>query len=54
MPKDAVSDISLQKNLYLNDLSKDKYAISVTVHTLASGLLGKILQGDVVSVVVKR
>lgn len=54
VPKDAVSDIPLQKNLYLNDLPEDKYAISVTVHTLASGLSGKILQGDVVSVVVKR
>lgn len=52
--KEAISDIPLQKDLYLNDLPEDKYAVSITIHTLASGLSGKILRGDIVSVVVKK
>lgn len=51
---DSLSQVAIKQDLYLNDLPNDKYAISVTVHNFAAGLSSKLLQGDLVSAVVKR
>lgn len=52
--REAVSDTPVQKDLYLENIPEDKYAISVTVQNFAAGLSSKLLQGDVVSLIVKK
>lgn len=52
--REAISETPIQKDLYLNNIPEDKYAISVTVQNYAAGLSSKLLQGDVVSLIVKR
>lgn len=50
----AISETPIRKDLYLNNIPEDKYAISVTVQNYAAGLSSKLMQGDVVSLIVKK
>lgn len=52
--EEALSETPLQTDLYLNGIPEDKYAVSVTVQNYAAGLSSKLLQGDIVSLVIKR
>lgn len=52
--EEALSETPLQTDLYLNRIPEDKYAVSVTVQNYAAGLSSKLLQGDIVSLVIKR
>ena len=46
-----LSDAPAADNSYLYDLDGSRQAISVTIHSFASGLSGKLQSGDIVSVV---
>ena len=46
-----LSDTPAAENAYLYNLNGDKQAISVTVKTFANGLSGKLISGDIVSVI---
>lgn len=46
-----LSDAPAADNAYLYDLDGSRQAISVTIHSFASGLSGKLQSGDIVSVV---
>jgi pilus assembly protein CpaB len=46
-----LSDIPSAENEYLYNLDGSKQAISVTVRSLATGLSGKLMTGDIVSVI---
>lgn len=51
---DAVSDKPLEVDTYLNNIPDNKLAISVTVHSFASGLSSKLIKGDLVSVLIRE
>ncbi len=51
---DSVSSFPLDNDTYLNNIPDDKMAMSVTVHSFAAGLSSKLLQGDIVSILVKE
>ena len=46
-----LSDTPAAENAYLYNLNGDKQAISVTVKSFANGLSGKLISGDIVSVI---
>lgn len=46
-----LSDTPASENAYLYNLSGDKQAISVSIKNLAGGLSGKLISGDIVSVI---
>lgn len=52
--KEAISDIPIEKDIYLDNISEDKMALSITVQSFAAGLSSKLLKGDIVSVVTTR
>jgi pilus assembly protein CpaB len=47
-----VSDDPTTGYVYLHGLNRTKQAISVTVNSLAAGLSGKLMAGDIVSIIV--
>ncbi len=47
---EALSEVPLVENIYLENLPEDKYAISVTVQSFAAGLSSKLTRGDIVAV----
>lgn len=49
---EKLSDEPADTDLYLYDLTGEKYAVSVTVKSLAAGVSGKLQGGDVVAVIV--
>lgn len=49
---DKLSDEPADTDQYLYDLTSEKYAVSVTVKSLAAGVSGKLQGGDVVAVIV--
>lgn len=49
---EKLSDEPSKSDLYLYDLTGEKYAVSVTVKSLAAGLSGKLQGGDIVAVIV--
>jgi pilus assembly protein CpaB len=46
-----LSDMPASENAYLYNLSGDKQAISVSIKSFAGGLSGKLISGDIVSVI---
>lgn len=48
---EKVSDVPAAENSYLYSLNGDKQAISVSIKNFAQGLSGKLLSGDIVSVI---
>jgi len=46
-----LTDTPASENAYLYNLNGDKQAISVTVKSFANGLSGKLISGDIVSVI---
>lgn len=48
---DKLSDIPAAENAYLYSLNGDKQAISVSIKNFAQGLSGKLISGDIVSVI---
>jgi len=46
-----LADTPASENAYLYNLNGDKQAISVTVKSFANGLSGKLISGDIVSVI---
>lgn len=52
--KEAISDIPIEKDTYLDNIHEDKLALSITVQSFAAGLSSKLLKGDIVSVVTTR
>ena len=46
-----VSDIPASENAYLYNLTGEKRAISITIPSFAGGLSGKLISGDIVSVI---
>jgi pilus assembly protein CpaB len=46
-----LSDTPASENAYLYNLSGDKQAISVSIKSFAEGLSGKLISGDIVSVI---
>lgn len=48
---DKLSDVPAAKNAYLYSLNGDKQAISVSIKNFAQGLSGKLISGDIVSVI---
>ncbi len=48
---EKVSDVPAAENAYLYSLSGDKQAISVSIKSFAQGLSGKLVSGDIVSVI---
>lgn len=48
---EKVADTSAFENAYLYSLNGDKRAISVSLKSLAQGLSGKLISGDIVSVI---
>jgi len=46
-----LSDTPASENAYLYNLSDDKQAISVSIKNFAGGLSGKLISGDIVSVI---
>lgn len=46
-----LSDVPAAENAYLYSLNGEKQAMSVTVKTFANGLSGKLISGDIVSVI---
>lgn len=52
--KESLSENLIEKDLYLNNIPEDKYAVSITVHTFASGLSSKLRKGDVVSILIRQ
>lgn len=49
--KAKLTDISTQGNAYLYNLNGEKQAISVTIKNFSNGLSGKLISGDIVSVI---
>ena len=48
---DKLSDVPAAENAYLYSLNGDKQAISVSIKNFAQGLSGKLISGDIVSVI---
>lgn len=48
---EKISDVPAAENTYLYSLSGDKQAISVSIKSFAQGLSGKLVSGDIVSVI---
>lgn len=48
---DKLSDVPAAENTYLYSLTGDKQAISVSIKNFAGGLSGKLVSGDIVSVI---
>lgn len=48
---DKLSDVPAAENAYLYHLTGDKQAISVSIKNFAQGLSGKLMSGDIVSVI---
>lgn len=48
---DKLSDVPAAENTYLYSLNGDKQAISVSIKNFAQGLSGKLISGDIVSVI---
>ncbi len=48
---EKISDVPAAENAYLYSLSGDKQAISVSIKSFAQGLSGKLVSGDIVSVI---
>ena len=46
-----IADAPAAENAYLYNLNGEKQAISVTVKAFANGLSGKLMSGDIVSVI---
>ncbi len=46
-----ISDTSASENAYLYNLTGEKRAISITIPSFAGGLSGKLISGDIVSVI---
>lgn len=46
-----LTDVPAAENAYLYNLNGEKQAISITVKSLADGLSGKLMSGDIVSVI---
>ena len=46
-----LTDVPVAENAYLYNLNGEKQAISVTVKSFANGLSGKLISGDIVSVI---
>ncbi len=46
-----IADVPAAENAYLYNLNGEKQAISVTVKAFANGLSGKLMSGDIVSVI---
>lgn len=46
-----ISDTPASENAYLYDLTGEKRAISITIPSFAGGLSGKLISGDIVSVI---
>ena len=46
-----VSDVPASENAYLYGLTGEKRAISVTIPSFAGGLSGKLISGDIVSII---
>lgn len=46
-----ISDVPVAENAYLYSLTGDKQAISVSIKSFAQGLSGKLISGDIVSVI---
>lgn len=46
-----LQDIPLSKDTYLDNLDGQKGAISITMQSLAAGLSGKLIEGDIISVI---
>ena len=46
-----VSDIPASENAYLYNLTGEKRAISITIPSFAGGLSGKLISGDIVSII---
>ena len=46
-----ISDIPASENAYLYNLTGEKRAISITIPSFAGGLSGKLISGDIVSVI---
>ncbi|SES65221.1 Flp pilus assembly protein CpaB [[Clostridium] polysaccharolyticum] len=49
--KNRIQDIPLSKDTYLDNLNGEKGAISITMQSLAAGLSGKLVEGDIISVI---
>ena len=49
--KSKLSDTPMLRNAYLNKLNGENRAISVSIKSFASGLLGKLEAGDIVSLI---
>jgi len=48
---DKLTDVPATENAYLYNLNGDKQAISVSIKNFAEGLSGKLISGDIVSVI---
>jgi len=48
---EKISDMPAAENAYLYSLTGDKQAISVSIKSFAQGLSGKLISGDIVSVI---
>ncbi|CUX69808.1 hypothetical protein BN3590_03756 [Clostridium sp. C105KSO15] len=48
---EKISDVPAAENAYLYSLNGDKQAISVSIKSFAQGLSGKLISGDIVSVI---
>lgn len=49
---EKVSDTPAKENEYLYNLNGEKQAISITINSFAEGVSGKLMSGDIVSVIV--
>ena len=48
---EKISDVPAAENAYLYSLTGDKQAISISIKSFAQGLSGKLISGDIVSVI---